>query len=193
MNLKTARITLGRQGPCNILPDDTIQGTKTGTQYYVKRVAYDKISNVYWLETEIEDQQTLIDTEYVLVKESKFAPWYSEICETCVTRESCDLCSRLTGWTIKKFVYIGDTIEFFGSTEVVEELSVDKLVPGELTITTDRSADLMLNDPAIRIVERGPWLCYRAKINPDYLSHCSVCLHPKCSECFFQKLQENQG
>ena len=69
---------------------------------------------------------TLLDTEYYVVKESKFAPWYSEVCQTCITKESCDLCSRITGWTTKKFAYIGDTIEFFGSTqEVVEELSVD--------------------------------------------------------------------
>jgi hypothetical protein len=194
MDLKIVKITLGRQqGPCNILPDDTIQGTRTGIQYHVRGVGYDKIADIYWLWTETEKSQEPTDTEYILVKESKFAPWYHEVCETCVTPESCDLCQKLAGWTTKKFAYIGDTIEFFDSQEVIEEISMDPIIIDKLTVTTDKSTGLFLDDPEIKIIKRGPWLCYRTKINPDYLAHCSVCLCPKCSECFFLKLQENQG
>lgn len=194
MDLKTVRITLGRQqGPCNILPGDIIQGTQTGIQYHVKRVAYDKISDIYWLETETEESQEPADTEYMLVGESKLAPWYHEICETCATPESCDLCQKLTGWTTKKFAYIGDTIEFFDTQEVIEEISLDPIITNKLTVTTDKSTDLLLDDPEVKIIKRGPWLCHRAKINPDYLAHCSVCFCPGCSECFYQKLRENQG
>ena len=188
------KIVLGRQqGPCGILPDDIIQGTRTKTQYHVKRVAYDKISDVYWLDTstEILEEQTGTE-EYILAKESKFAPWYHEICGTCITKDSCDLCQKLTGWTTKKFAYIGDTIEFFGSREVIEEISEDPVITDKLTVTTDLSMGLFLNDPEVKIISRGPWLCYREKINPNYLAHCSVCLHPRCHECFFRKLQENQ-
>ncbi len=193
MDLKIARIKLGRKGPCSILPDDIIQGTRTGIQYHVKKVYYDKTTEMYCLETEIDTPQDLTDTEYMLVKESKFAPWYQEICQTCVTPESCDLCQKMTGWTTKKFAYIGDTIEFYGTQEVVEEISMDPVMTDDLVVTTNGSEGLFLDDPEVKIVKRGPWLCYRSKISPDYLSHCSVCLSPKCSECFFQKLQENQS
>lgn len=192
MDLKTVRIILGQQGPGGILPDDIIQGTRTQTQYHVKRVAYDKISDVYWLDTTTEMSKEQTDTEYILTKESKFAPWYHEVCETCITKDSCDLCQKLTGWTTKKFAYIGDTIEFFGSLEVIEEISEDKVMTDKLIITTGQSSGLFLDDPEVKIISRGPWLCYREKINPNYLAHCSVCLHPKCNECFFRKLQENQ-
>lgn len=193
MDLKIARIKLGRKGPCSILPDDVIQGTRTGIQYHVKKVYYDKITEMYCLETEIDSPQDLTDTEYMLVKESKFAPWYQEICQTCVTPESCDLCQKMTGWTTKKFAYIGDTIEFYGSREVVEEISMDLVMTDDLVVTTNGSEGLFLDDPEVKIVKRGPWLCYRSKISPDYLAHCSVCLCPRCSECFFQELQKNQS
>jgi hypothetical protein len=192
MNPKKIKIILGKEGPYNILPGDTIQGIETKIQYYVKRVVYDKISDVYWLDTETAYPQDPTDTNYILYKESKIAPWYHEVCETCATPESCDLCQKLIGWTTKKFAYIGDTVKFFESTEVIEELSIDSVV-NELVITTNRSAELLLDDPEIKIIKRGPWLCYRAKIRPNYRMHCSVCLRPKCSDCFFQKLQENQG
>lgn len=193
MNLKTVRIILGSNGPGGVLPGDVIQGTVTGIRYLIKRVAYDKISNVYWYEAETKKLKNVTDTGFILVKASEFAPWYSEVCKTCVTKDSCDLCSRLTGWTTKKFAYIGDKIEFFGSTEVVEELGTDEIMSDELTITTDRSSELLISDPEVKVIERGPWMCYRAETSPNYLSHCSVCLHPRCSECFFQKLRENQS
>jgi hypothetical protein len=193
MDLKTVKIKLGQKGPCSILPDDVIEGVETGIWYYIKKVAYDKIKDVYWFDTVTDESLDWTDSNFALVKESKFAPWYSEICETCVTPESCDLCREMVGWTTKKFAYIGDTIEFFGSTEIVEEISLDPVISDELIVTTNRSQVLFLSDPEIKIVKRGPWICYRKNIKPDYSKHCSVCLHPKCSECFFQVLKENQS
>ena len=184
---QSIKINLGDKNPCNLLPGDIIQDL-SGNRYTVKEVGMDPEGKSFWIQVVGEPLEGKGD--FILVEGSGYVPWYPEVCMTCATPESCDICREMTGWTDKKFAYIGDTIDFFGSKERVLSLSLNPYFPGKLEVTTDRTQGLIVDDPELKVIDRG-FLCYRPKVGPDYTAHCGVCLRPKCSECFLQDLRRS--